>query len=110
MILPNAENAVVDIRKLRDYSLDPTHRVGGSKARLFAAALGIGQTDAEDLRMILLQAAQTNDATLGELDEHGQRYQIEFALTWREKRAIILTAWIVRTGEDFPRLVTCYPI
>lgn len=34
MLVPNAERAVVDIRKLRDYCLDPTHDDGKHKARL----------------------------------------------------------------------------
>jgi len=37
MIIPNAERAVVDIRKLRDYCLNPLHDDGKHKAQLFAA-------------------------------------------------------------------------
>jgi hypothetical protein len=48
--LPNAEHAFVDIRKLTDYLLDPTHHRGRHKARVFRAAFGIGQGDAEWLR------------------------------------------------------------
>jgi hypothetical protein len=33
MKLSDAENAVVDLEKLRSYALDPTHRVGRHKAR-----------------------------------------------------------------------------
>ncbi|MBV7339623.1 hypothetical protein KFU94_67710 [Chloroflexi bacterium TSY] len=110
MIIPNAENAVVDIRKLRDYALNPAHRVGSHKARLFAAALGIDQDDAEEFRSRLLEIVRMHDAELGELDENGQRYRIDVMLTWQGKRALILTAWIIRSDEDFPRLVTCYPI
>jgi hypothetical protein len=35
MKLPNAEKAVVDIVKLRDYSLNPHHPEGKHKARAF---------------------------------------------------------------------------
>jgi hypothetical protein len=42
MKLPNAGQAIVDIAKLRDYSLSPTHEEGKHKARVFAAALGDG--------------------------------------------------------------------
>jgi predicted RNase H-like HicB family nuclease len=35
MIIPNAERAVVDVRKLRDYCLNSTHDQGKHKARLF---------------------------------------------------------------------------
>ena len=47
MRIPNAENAMVDIRKLRDYCMNPLHPEGKHKARLFAAALGMTDADAE---------------------------------------------------------------
>jgi hypothetical protein len=40
MRLPNADRAVVDIAKLRDYSLNNSHPEGKSKARVFLSALG----------------------------------------------------------------------
>jgi hypothetical protein len=39
MTIPHADRAVVDIRKLRDYCLNPLHDEGKHKARVFAAAL-----------------------------------------------------------------------
>jgi hypothetical protein len=108
--LPNPENAFVDLEKLQSYALDSTHRVGRHKARLFAALLGLGVEDAEELRNILLNAVRTLDAELGEQDEHGQRYRIDFMLTWRGRQALVRSAWVVRPEEDFPRLVTCYPL
>ena len=39
MKIPNAELAIVDIRKLRDYCLNPAHDEGKHKARLFMMAL-----------------------------------------------------------------------
>ena len=110
MKLPNAESAFVDPEKLRRYALDPTHRVGRQKARLFAALLGLSVEDAEELRSILLDAGRTIDAELGERDEHGQRYRIDFVLTWRGRQALLRSAWIVRPEEGFPSLITCYPL
>lgn len=40
-LIPNAKNAVVDIRKLRDYCLNPEHDDGKHKARLFSSVLGM---------------------------------------------------------------------
>jgi hypothetical protein len=54
MTLPNAERAIVDIRKLRDYCLNLLHEEGQHKARLFAITLGMTADDAEDLRDLLL--------------------------------------------------------
>jgi len=96
--------------KLRDYALNPTHRVGGHKARLFAILFGMTINDAEALRDRLLHVIQTEEATLGELDEYGQRYVIDFLLTWQNKQGTVRSAWIIRPDEDFPRLVTCYPL
>ena len=110
MKIPNPEKAVVEIRKLRDYCLNPEHRIGKHKARLFKAALGLTVEDAEALRTVLHDVVKTHEAEWGEIDEHGQRYQIEFEMTWEGRHARLLSAWNVRPNEDFPRLVTCYPI
>ncbi len=71
MLLPNGKDAIVDIRKLRDYCLNSDNLRGSNKARVFAAALGITAADAEFLREKLLDAAQTNEVTFGELDMYG---------------------------------------
>jgi len=47
MKLPNGERAFVDMAKLRDYSLDPAHKEGRHKARVFAAALGLTRNDVD---------------------------------------------------------------
>jgi hypothetical protein len=109
MKLPNGDRAVVDIRKLRDYCLNPNHPVGKHKARLFKSLLGIVQDDANELRMVLLQAAATANAIKGKRDKYGQRYTVHFDIARGSKMAIIESGWIILTDEDFPRFVTCYP-
>ena len=110
MTVPNAERAIVDIRKLRDYCLDPTHDEGKHKARLFAASLGMTKDDAGDLRDALLQAVKTSEASLGRRDGYGQRYTVDFAFEWHRKRAVIRSGWIIEHGSDTPRLTSCYPL
>lgn len=109
MFVPNAEHAVVDIRKLRDYCLNPLHDDGKHKARLFAA-VGITATDAEALRDVLLQVVKTHEMQLGRQDAYGQRYIVDFSLTWRGKQTLIRSGCIVEHGTDTPRLTTCYPL
>ncbi len=46
MKIPNADQAFVDLRKLRDYCLNPEHPRGRHKARLFKGALGWTADDA----------------------------------------------------------------
>jgi hypothetical protein len=108
MKIPNAESAFVDIVKLRDYSLNPEHKEGKHKARVFAAALGLTVDHAEWLREKLLEAAKTRDCRLGRKTEFGQRYLIDFEVTCEEKSTRLRSVWIVRRDENLPRLVTCY--
>jgi hypothetical protein len=62
MLIPNADNAVVDIRKLRDYCLNPDHDDGKHKARLFSTILSMAAEDAQELRRILLEVVKTHEA------------------------------------------------
>lgn len=110
VIIPNADRAVVDIRKLRDYYLNPLHAEGKHKARLFAAALDMTVADAEALREILLEAVKVHDAQPGRRDEYGQRYRMDFWLEWRGRRARLQSGWIIEHGSDIPRLTSCYPL
>ena len=108
MKLPNGERAFVNMMKLAGYSLNPTHEEGKHKALVFAAALGLGPDDAEWLRNQLLTAAREVDCDWGKLDEHGQRYELDFLVTVGGKSAWLRSAWIVRPGENYPRLISCY--
>jgi hypothetical protein len=108
MNLPNAELAIVDIRKLREYSLSLEHDEGRHKARVFQAVLGLTAVDAEALRHILLEVVQTHEAELGRRDEYGQRYRIDFMLEWEGKSAQVRSGWIIENEGDAPRLTSCY--
>jgi hypothetical protein len=108
MTLPNATAAVVEIEKLRDYCLDPDHPRGKHKARVLRAALGITQEDSESLRLKILDGVGSGHCEQGECDDYGTRFSVELNVEMNGMHAIICTGWIVRTGEDFPRLTTCY--
>jgi hypothetical protein len=106
--LPNAEHAIVDIDKLRNYCLSFDHRRGCHKARVFKASLGLTIDNAADLRKALLAAAINNDAAPAEHDEYGRRYVIDFMAGGPSGQAMVRSSWIIRNGEDFPRLTSCY--
>jgi hypothetical protein len=108
MRLPNPGRAVVEMVKLRDYCLNPSHPRGRHKARVFASALGLTGDHAEVLRQALLRAAREQEAVRGEADDFGQRYVLEFTMTGPDGEARIRSGWIVRHGENFPRLTSCY--
>ena len=110
MPIPHADRAVVDMRKLCDYCLNPLHDEGQHKARLFVTALGMTAAEAEDLRTLLLQAVQTIDAQVGRRDAYGQRYTVDFLLEWRNKRTMVRSGWIIEHDSDTLHLTTCYPL
>ena len=110
MLIPNAENAVVDIRKLRDYCLNSEHDDGKHKARLFESMLRMTPDHAEELRQILLEVVKTNEAQLGRQDEFGQRYTLDFTIEWQNRSATLRSGWIIEHDSAIPRLTTCYPL
>ena len=110
MRLPNSERAVIQIEKLRDYCLSREHPRGRNKARVFESALGLTASDASALRDALLAAARNTDAIPAEKDDFGQRYMLDFIMPGPKGRAWVRSSWIVRRGEDFPRLTSCYVI
>jgi hypothetical protein len=108
MRLPNAERAIVDLIKLRDYCLNPRHPRGRYKARVFAATLGFTGDDAETLRAAILAALPTVEARGGIEDEFGSRFTVDCPVTGRRGSAVVRTARIIRRNEDAPRLTTCF--
>ncbi len=108
MKLPNPDLAVVEIEKLRDCCLSASHPRGRHKARVFVTALGITANDAEELREAILSAIITEEAKQTERDEYGQRYVVDFSMNRLGNEAVIRSSWIVRSGEDYPRLTSCY--
>jgi len=83
MKLPNGSKAVVDIRKLRNYCLDPASPKGRNKARVFAA-VGITEQQADFLRRCLLTTASEESAlwaslTLMDSDTH-------WTLPWKRQQ------------------------
>ena len=103
--LPNYQNAVIPRDKIEGYALNPSHeavRPGGSsgknKARVFKSVLGFDQSNWE-----LLQQCIKED------NEYGKRYNVTLLITGPNGRAVdVLTAWIVKSGTDYPVLTTTY--
>jgi hypothetical protein len=108
MKLPNGQNCDLGTN-LEDYSLNPLHREGRHKARVFDSVLGITQANAEVLRAAVLSAAVSSDdaETRGD-NGFGKVFTLRFVMTSGGRRATVMTGWIVLHNEDFPRLTTCY--
>jgi len=70
--------------------------------------LGLRQGDAEWLRTRLLEAVLAADARLMQKTNFGTLYMIDFQLRTSAGQAMVRSGWIIRHGEDFPRLTTCF--
>jgi hypothetical protein len=108
MKLPHGERANVG-DKLEQYVLNAAHRQGKHKARVFESVLGITIQNGHVLRdAILHAAANSNEAEARGHRGFGQCYTLRFSVKTQFGSGVVMTAWIVRDGEDFPRLTTCY--
>lgn len=107
MKLPNGDHAIVEIRKLLECCLDSQHPRGRNKARVFAS-VGIREADAEELRTALFAAAGGADVEIGAANVYGQRYIVDFDLVRQGRVVRIRSTWIVRAGDDLPRLTSRY--
>jgi hypothetical protein len=107
---PMFRGALVDLTKLRDYCLSSEHPRGRHKARVFRSRLGLTASDAELLRSALLDAAQRHRRNLihAGKDVYGQRFFLDFEMTTEMGTTIIRSGWIVPTGEQVIRFITCY--
>ena len=108
MKLPNGERAFLGT-KLEDYSLNLLHRDGRHKARVFQSSLGISLANADVLRRALNHAAATSENAIHHGNNgFGEVYELRFPLATDRGTAIVLSAWVIRDREDFPRLTTCF--
>lgn len=109
MKLPLAQNAYVDASKVRDYLLSSEHPVGRHKAALFVS-FGYHRADWRRLRRDLKGIAIRGTAELITAGEFGRKFQIRGILQTPSGRPLrVVTVWIVRSGDSFPRFVTAYP-
>lgn len=107
--LPNAENAIIDERKISDYLLNESHNEGGPKAR-FVVRFGFS-TDAPDVLIAALRThAASTDVARSEAVSYGVIHELSGPLATPDGRnPTVKTVWIVREGESQPRFVTLVP-
>ncbi len=109
MKIPNS-NRVILGDKLERYCLNSQHPVGRHKALLFQKKLGITIDNKEILERALLQAIQKSDAVIYKQDRYGVHYDVKFLLSTEKGSSLILSSWIIRSNETFPRLTNAYPV
>jgi len=109
MKLPAADRALITESKVRDYLLSPLHPVGRFKAAFFAA-VGYGQGEWQALVADLARLAAQGEAVQTEATAFGQKYEVRGRITGPSGRsAMLVSVWIVLSGEAFPRFVTAFP-
>ena len=108
-VLPGADRVVVPREKLEGYLLNPEHEVGRHKARVFAAALGIGRGDWEYLRDRIKAAIV--DAPVASVRETawGRLYEAVVPVEGLNgETGRVMTVWLVESEGEPPRFVTGY--
>ena len=108
MKLPNAEKAVIDEAKLESYSLSGEHGRGRDKARVFRATMNLGPGDGPALASLLRERIKDDDVDEVENGEYGVLYVLHHPIVGSSPVRRLRHVWILRHGEDFPRLVSCY--
>lgn len=109
VLLPNAEHAIIDRAKLKDYLLSFSHPVGRFKARFFAG-LGFSADRWDILEQAFRVQHLSQDAEAGVEDGFGQPFTIRAILQGPTGRsAVVVSVWFLRAGETEPRIVTAYP-
>jgi len=109
MPIPDSNRAVVDDAKVRDYLLNLSHLVGGSKAVWFHS-LGYTRDDWPYLSADLLAIARGCERFNIETTPFGVKYKAVGSVGRDgHQSGLVLTVWIVE-DDDPPRLVTAYPV
>ena len=109
MLIPNADRAVIEPAKLREYLLSRTHPIGRFKAAFFQA-LGYSSEDWGQLEADLRNQHLPKEAAAAEPTSYGRKYVIRATLVGpRGASAALVSVWVVRAGENFARFVTAYP-
>lgn len=109
MPIPGAESAFIPPKKLSGYLLDPTHPVGGSKARWFLSH-GYETKDPDRLATDLLRVVHDSSEFEKEETRFGVKYVVRGQLeTPNGGLANIVTVWIAEIDVSQPRLITAYP-
>ncbi|MEG3926084.1 DUF6883 domain-containing protein [Microcoleus sp. D3_18a_C4] len=109
MKLPNGDKALLG-DKLERYSLNMQHPKGKDKAILFRNRLGITLENKAILEAAILESAVNQDAEIYKSDNYGTQYDIKFFMTTETGSSWVLSCWMIRTHEDFPRLTNTYPV
>ncbi len=105
--LPNGEKAIIPVEKLVDYCLNPQHARGKDKARVFASALGITRNSANQLLVLVRQAAIGGEVTKETITAFGRYYRVDWRIPLHAG-VVLRTVWEIAVETEIPRLVSAF--
>ncbi|VWX61949.1 hypothetical protein VARIO8X_50576 [Burkholderiales bacterium 8X] len=106
--LVGANRAIIDPRKLTQYSLNAAHPVGRHKALVFKNVLGFTEANADDLLKQLHHGIMNNRAFEGKVDQYGTRFTVDIAVSGPNGTAVVRTGWIYKPESTTPELTTLF--
>jgi hypothetical protein len=107
--LPNAMQARIDSRKLRDYVLNPKHETGKYKAAFFAQ-MGYTAENWKTLEDNIRSQHLSQPAEAGQPSPFGRKYLVTAPLKGpKGESRQVTTVWIIRPEQSWPELVTVEP-
>lgn len=108
LALPNYERAKIPRGKLEGYALNPAHEPDGKhKARVFKSTLGFDQSTWELLKQRILDELPYHEAKMTHASQYGEAYMVDLPIEGVNGNTFkVRTAWIFRSGTNFPSLTT----
>jgi len=105
--LPNAENAVIPVKKFAEYALHPVK--GKGKAYAFEHALGYNLSNVDKLIENIRENLRCFEAVAKGENRFGFKYEVLMNLLGENgKTANVLTSWIVEHESGDTRLTSAY--
>lgn len=110
MQVPNFHKAEIPTKKVTDYLLSSTHPDGKYKAKFFEA-FGFSLDHWERLENAIREHGSRHEVAKVEASPFGIRYVVEGIMEAPDGRSPrVRTVWFIRDHEEFPFLVTAYPL
>jgi hypothetical protein len=107
-LLKNADRAIIEPEKLRDYLLDPGNAQNGGKAEALFR-MGYTRENWQRLESDLRDQHLILEATFDDVTIYGIQYVVVAPINGPARRANMKSVWQYDVGSEVPRLITAYP-
>ena len=107
-LLRNADHAIIELEKLRDYLLDPDNPQNGGKAEALFR-MGYRQEEWQRLETDLKEQHLVLEASFDDVTVYGTQFVIIGVIKGPVRSANMKSVWQYDVGSEVPRLITAYP-